>query len=147
MYEPEAIRRLIARYCDAVLRFDREAFAATWAAAAVWHISLHVRSGSSVSRRALFRRPAASAATPSAATGSSRVVRLALTPLRRTPGRLAGSGLFPDLNQGLDRVFPGRDVAVLVPGALVVGRLRFGLRIRFADRLRFFLNGCLFSRA
>ena len=38
MYEPEAIRRLIARYCDAVLRFDREAFAATWAAAAVWHI-------------------------------------------------------------------------------------------------------------
>ena len=38
MYEPEAIRRLIARYCDAVLRFDRDAFAQTWAAAAVWHI-------------------------------------------------------------------------------------------------------------
>jgi ketosteroid isomerase-like protein len=38
VYEPEAVRTLVARYCDAVLRFDSEAFAATWAEDAVWHI-------------------------------------------------------------------------------------------------------------
>lgn len=38
MFEPEAIRKLVARYCDAVLRFDAEAFGATWAPDAVWHI-------------------------------------------------------------------------------------------------------------
>jgi uncharacterized protein (TIGR02246 family) len=38
MYEPEAVRRLVARYCDAVLRFDPEAFGAAWAEDAVWHI-------------------------------------------------------------------------------------------------------------
>ena len=38
MVEAEAVRRLVGRYCDAVLRFDVEAFAATWAEDAVWHI-------------------------------------------------------------------------------------------------------------
>ncbi len=38
MYEVEALRALVGRYCDAVTRFDVEAFADTWALDAVWHI-------------------------------------------------------------------------------------------------------------
>lgn len=38
MYETEAVRRLVGRYCDAVLRFDPDAFGASWAEDAVWHI-------------------------------------------------------------------------------------------------------------
>ena len=36
MYEAEPVCRLVGRYCDAVTRFDVEAFAATWDEDAVW---------------------------------------------------------------------------------------------------------------
>jgi ketosteroid isomerase-like protein len=38
MYDVEAVRRLVGRYCDAVTRFDPEAFGSTWAEDAVWFI-------------------------------------------------------------------------------------------------------------
>ena len=37
VYEVEALRALVGRYCDAVARFDVEAFAATWGPDAIWH--------------------------------------------------------------------------------------------------------------
>lgn len=38
MYDAEAVRALVGRYCDAVARFDVEAFGATWAQDANWHL-------------------------------------------------------------------------------------------------------------
>ena len=38
MFEPEAVRRLVGRYCDAVTRFDPDQFGDTWAEDGVWHL-------------------------------------------------------------------------------------------------------------
>ena len=38
-YEEGPITRLVGRYCDAVARFDVEAFGALWADDAIWHIA------------------------------------------------------------------------------------------------------------
>ena len=38
VYEAEAVRGLVGRYCDAVARFDVEAFASTWAPDATWFL-------------------------------------------------------------------------------------------------------------
>ena len=38
-YDDSALRNLVGRYCDAVARFDPEAFASLWADDAVWHIA------------------------------------------------------------------------------------------------------------
>ena len=38
-YEPGPLTRLVGRYCDAVARFDLEAFASLWAEDAIWFIA------------------------------------------------------------------------------------------------------------
>ena len=38
-YDDRAVRNLVGRYCDAVARFDPEAFASLWAEDAVWYIA------------------------------------------------------------------------------------------------------------
>jgi hypothetical protein len=38
-YDDSALRNLVGRYCDAVARFDPEAFASLWADDAVWHLA------------------------------------------------------------------------------------------------------------
>jgi len=38
VYEVEGIRALVGRYCDAVARFDVDAFGATWAQDASWYV-------------------------------------------------------------------------------------------------------------
>ena len=38
-YSVADVTNLVGRYCDAVARFDIEAFAALWAEDAIWHIA------------------------------------------------------------------------------------------------------------
>ena len=39
MYEHASVTNLVGRYCDAVARFDLDAFASIWAEDAIWYIA------------------------------------------------------------------------------------------------------------